>query len=104
MDILQNISNKLKEAMRNKDTLQLQILRNIKAELLKIQTSGKQETINENDFIKIIKTLIKEKKESIEYAKNAKRDEMIEQENKISTNLTNFFTRTTERRRNDSIS
>lgn len=91
MDIKQSISEKLKDAMRAKDSIRLQVLRSIKGEILKLETSGKNNAIDEQALLKIVKTLIKEKNESIQLAQRAKREDIIATEKDSLTILQTFL-------------
>ena len=91
MDIKQSISEQLKEAMRAKNGVRLQVLRNIKAEILKLETSGNNPTIDEQALLKIVKTLIKEKNESIQLAQQAKRDDIVTTEKETLSVLQTFL-------------
>jgi len=56
---------KLKEAMKNKDTVALESLRAIKSEILLAQTkSGASESLNEEEEIKLLQRLVKQRKDS----------------------------------------
>jgi len=91
MDILKSISNQLKDAMKAKDNTRLQVIRSIKGELLKLQTSGKNNELDETALVKIVKTLIKEKNESIEHAQKAQRKDIIEEETQTLNILKTFL-------------
>ena len=61
------IMDKMKDAMRSKDTIALEALRAIKSELLLAQTStGSKEEITEAEEIKILQKLVKMRKDSAE--------------------------------------
>jgi len=56
---------KLKEAMKSKDTVALESLRAIKSEILLAQTkTGAKEQITEDDEIKLLQKLVKQRKDS----------------------------------------
>ena len=75
----------LKQAMKDKNAIALAVLREIRGEVLKIEKSGKQKLVNDEQFLQIIKKLIKEKNETIALAKQAKRIEnLAEEEQKLA--------------------
>ncbi len=56
---------KLKEAMKTKNTVALESLRAIKSEILLAQTkSGASESLNEEEEIKLLQRLVKQRKDS----------------------------------------
>ncbi len=54
----------MKTAMKEKDQTALAALRAVKSELLLAQTSGTQDTLTEEDEIKILSKLVKQRKDS----------------------------------------
>ena len=81
----EQITQDLKQAMRDKNVLALAVLREIRGEVLKIEKSGKQEAVTDEQFLQIVKKLIKEKNETIDLAKQVQRTESIaEEEQKLA--------------------
>jgi uncharacterized protein YqeY len=65
MSLAVKIMDDLKTAMRAKDTVALEALRAIKAEILLAQTaSGSKEEITKDDEVKLLQRLVKTRKES----------------------------------------
>jgi len=65
MGILSNLNEEIKDAMRAKDSLRLESLRAIKSALLLAQTaSGAGKELNEEETIKLLQRLVKQRKES----------------------------------------
>ena len=65
MKLSEKIDFKIKEAMKNKDSLALESLRAIKSSILLFNTQkGKNSEILESDEIKILSKLVKQRKES----------------------------------------
>lgn len=65
MSLQVNIMDALKNAMKSKDTLALEALRAVKSELLLAQTqSGAKEDLTEEEEIKILQKLVKQRKDS----------------------------------------
>ena len=81
----EQLTQDLKQAMREKNVIALAVLREIRGEVLKIEKSGKQEVVSDEKFLLIVKKLIKEKNETIELAKQAQRMEVVvEEEQKMA--------------------
>ena len=76
MSLETQITQVLKEAMKAKDTLALESLRAIKAAILLAKTeSGSVENLTEEDEIKLLQRLVKQRKESAElYQKQGRED------------------------------
>lgn len=65
MGLLSNLTEEIKNAMRAKDTLKLESLRAIKSAVLLAQTaSGGAGTLTEEEIIKLLQRLVKQRKES----------------------------------------
>ena len=65
MSLQQKVMEKIKEAMRSKDTVALESLRAIKSEILLLQTkSSDSGDLSEGDEMKIIQKLVKQRKDS----------------------------------------
>ena len=79
MPLKEEITTDLKDAMRAKDEVRLDALRAVRGEILKFEKSGKGE-ISDEDIIKSVKTLIKERRELIETARKADRPDIYEGE------------------------
>ncbi len=70
----------LKEAMRNKNTVALESLRAIKSELLLLETSGSGEGVTEEQELKLLQKLVKQRKESAETYQSQGRNDLAEPE------------------------
>ncbi|MAV78884.1 MAG: glutamyl-tRNA amidotransferase [Flavobacteriaceae bacterium TMED171] len=65
MTLLYNLNDELKSAMRAKDSIKLEALRAIKSAVLLAKTAGAGHTdLSENDEIKILQKLVKQRKDS----------------------------------------
>ena len=81
MELFDIISNDLKEAMKAKDKVALDTLRNIKKALLEAKTApGAGDTVSDETAIKIIQKLAKQGKESAELYKSQNRDDLANEE------------------------
>ena len=65
MSILQEINTDLKQAMREQDVLTRDTLRMLVAEIKRYEIDNKT-SANEEDILKIIKKMLKQRKDSIE--------------------------------------
>ena len=75
MDLFEKISSDIKTAMKAKEADKLTALRAVKAELLLMKTSGNKK-ITEDDEIKTLQKLVKQRKESADLYKTNGRDDL----------------------------
>jgi len=78
MALMETVESGLKEAMKKKEEVRLKALRQIKAELMKLKTSGKPFT--EEDEKAVIRRLVKQHRESIEAFEKGGRGELVDEE------------------------
>ncbi|SFS52747.1 GatB/YqeY domain-containing protein [Lutibacter maritimus] len=65
MSLQQKLMEKMKEAMKSKDSIALESLRAIKSEILLLQTKGgAAEELTADDEIKLLQKLVKQRKDS----------------------------------------
>ena len=81
MNLLDKINEELKNAMKAKDQIALQSIRAIKSELLLLNTkSGKTNSISDQEELKILQKLIKQRKESAKIFREQSRNDLAEPE------------------------
>ena len=81
MELFDIISNDIKDAMKAKDKVALDTLRNIKKVLLEAKTApGAGDTVSDDTAIKIIQKLVKQGKESAELYSSQNRPELAQEE------------------------
>lgn len=80
MSLQKQLMDAMKTAMKAKDSLALQALRAIKSELLLAKTSGSGEELSENDEIKILQKLVKQRKESAKIFNEQGREDLAKPE------------------------
>ena len=81
MELFDIISNDIKEAMKAKDKVALDTLRNIKKVLLEAKTApGANDTVSDEIAIKLIQKLAKQGKESAELYSSQNRHELAQEE------------------------
>ena len=77
MTLSENIDNKIKEAMKNKDSVSLESLRAIKSSILIFNTTtGGSGDLSKNDEIQILSKLVKQRKESADIYLSQNRPEL----------------------------
>ena len=80
MSLQTQITDALKTAMKNKDQEALAALRAIKSELLLMQTSSGDTTISEQEEVKLLQKLVKQRKESADVFTAQNRSDLAETE------------------------
>ncbi len=81
MNLLDKINEELKNAMKAKDQIALQSIRAIKSELLLLNTkSGKTNSFSDQEELKILQKLIKQRKESAKIFREQSRIDLAEPE------------------------
>ena len=81
MELFDIISNDIKEAMKAKDKVALDTLRNIKKVLLEAKTApGAGDTVSDETAIKLIQKLVKQGKESAQLYNRQNRPELANEE------------------------
>ncbi|MEX1383927.1 GatB/YqeY domain-containing protein [Lutibacter sp.] len=81
MGLQQNLMVKIKEAMKSKDKVALESLRAIKSEILLAQTkTGAKEELTEDEEIKLLQKLVKQRKDSAVLYKEQGRDDLADPE------------------------
>ena len=81
MELFDIISNDIKEAMKAKDKIALDTLRNIKKVFLEAKTApGAGDTVSDETAIKLIQKLVKQGKESAELYNSQNRPELAQEE------------------------
>ncbi len=78
MTLSDKIMAQIKEAMKSKDADRLAALRAVKSELLLLQTSGSESS--EQDEIKMLQKLVKQRKESAELYQSQDRQDLADPE------------------------
>ena len=81
MNFQDQLSSKLKEAMRKKNTVALESLRAIKSAILLLQTqSGAKENPDDTEITKLLQKLVKQRKESASIFREQGRVDLAEPE------------------------
>lgn len=81
MGVLSNLAEEMKSAMRAKDSLKLESLRAIKTAVLLTQTAGSgRGELSDDDAIKLLQRLVKQRKESAAIFNQQNRADLAESE------------------------
>lgn len=80
MTLEERINNDIKAAMLARETVRLDAVRAVKAAILVEKKSGKTEAFTEEDGIKMLQKLVKQRKESAEIYTQQNRPELAEKE------------------------
>ena len=81
MSLKEQIKADLKDAMRNKDTLKRDVLRNINAAIKQVEVDQRKE-LNDSDIEAILTKYAKQREDAIKQFKEANRDDLVEKEQK----------------------
>jgi len=91
MSLQKVVMEKMKEAMKSKDTTALEALRALKSAFLLANTSGSGVELTESDEIKIVQKLVKQRKDSAAIFNEQGRDDLAEPELAQSAVLEKFL-------------
>ncbi|PZX43599.1 hypothetical protein LX97_00600 [Nonlabens dokdonensis] len=80
MSLEKDIMTAMKDAMKAKDQTALAALRAVKSEILLAKTSGGDEGLSEDDEIKIVQKLVKQRKDSARIFSEQNREDLSEPE------------------------
>lgn len=80
MSLKKEIYDAIKQNMREKNNEALLALRQIKSEILKIESTGKDKEASDEEIQKVLKSLAKQHVESIDIYKSNGREEALKQE------------------------
>ena len=81
MDLFEQISNDIKEAMKAKDKVKLETLRNVKKFFLEAKTApGANDTLTDDTALKIMQKLVKQGKDSAAVYEGQGRADLAESE------------------------
>ena len=92
MGILANLTDEIKAAMRAKDSLKLEALRAIKSAVILEQTSvGGGDTLTEEQEIKLVQKLVKQRKDSAQIFRDQNRPDLAEPEEAQADIISQFL-------------
>jgi len=82
MSLKEIINDDLKKSMLAQDAFRTETLRSIRAEILKMDKSGLDREMNEEEELQLLNKQAKMRKESIDMFKSAERMDLVERETK----------------------
>jgi uncharacterized protein len=82
MSLKEKINEDLKKSMKAQDAFRTETLRSIRAEILKMDKSGMNREMNEEEEMQLVLRQAKMRKESIEMFSQAGRNDLVEKESK----------------------
>lgn len=92
MALLEKIEGDLKQAMKNKEKERIEALRSIKTALITARSEkGANQQISEENEIKILQKLLKQRKESAEVYDKQGRTDLAEQERKEASYIQEYL-------------
>ena len=80
MSLEAKINSDLKEAMKAKDQVRLRGIRAIKSAILLLKTDGSHKEISEDDEIKLLQKLVKQRKDSLDIYEKQNREDLAAKE------------------------
>jgi uncharacterized protein YqeY len=90
MSLQDRLANDLKEAMKAKDQLRMDVIRMIKAALLNKEIELKK-NLDDAEMSKVMTTMLKQRRESIEQYQKANRDDLAAKEIKEIAIIENYL-------------
>ena len=91
MKLIDKINSKIKESIKQKDTVKLDTLRSIKSAILIEEKSSKENKLSNGDEIKILNRLYKQRKESYDIYKSKNREDLANIENLQASIIQEFL-------------
>ena len=80
MSLSEKINSDLKDAMKSGDSVRLQTIRSIRAQILEFEKSGSGKKLDTEEEIKLLSTSAKKRKEAIEEYQKAGRNDLAANE------------------------
>lgn len=90
MGLKENIEQQMKEALKSKDSFRLNVLRFILSQI-KNKEIDLRKPVTDEDVVKIITTLVKQRKESLSFSEQANRPDLVEKEKEELKILESFL-------------
>lgn len=90
MNLSERINNDLKEAMKNKDTFKLSVIRMVKG-AMQLAKKNPREELTDDDIIDVLSKQIKMRKEAIVQFEEGGREDLVEQNKKEIEILSSYM-------------
>lgn len=91
MSLKNKINEDLNSALKSKDNTRVDTLRSIRAEILKMDKSGMNREMTEEEEIQLLSRQAKMRRESIEMFQNAGRQDLVDKENSQLTIINEYL-------------
>ena len=91
MKLIDKINSKIKESIKQKDSIKLDTLRSIKSAILIEEKSSKVNKLSNGDEIKILNRLYKQRRESYDIYKSKNREDLANIENLQASIIQEFL-------------
>ena len=91
MSLENNITIKIKEAMKAKDVIRLEALRAIKSSLLLLRTEDRNKEVSEKKEIQVLQKLVKQRKDSASIFREQNRIDLSEPEEAQANVISEFL-------------
>ena len=91
MKLIDKINSKIKESIKQKDSVKLDTLRSIKSAILIEEKSSKVNKLSDGDEIKILNRLYKQRRESYDIYKSKNREDLANIENLQASIILEFL-------------
>ena len=91
MGIKQQVMDDLKVALKAKDAIKVGALRLIRAEILKLEKSGKVEEVEDSHAIPLLQRMLKQRRESIESFTQGGREDLADKERAETAVIENYL-------------
>lgn len=91
MTLRERIIQDLKDAMKKGETLRLETLRTIRAQMIELEKRGLEREITADDEIAVLNSALKKRKEAIEMYEKAGRVELVEKERAEMEIITSYL-------------
>lgn len=82
MEIKEKIENEFKKALKKRDKITVSTLRLLKSAIHNKEIEKKGEKLSDDEVIKVVAKQVQQHRDSIEYFKRGKRQELVEKETK----------------------
>jgi uncharacterized protein YqeY len=91
MSLENNVTSKLKEAMKAKDVIRLEALRAIKSALILLKTEDRNQPILETKEVQVLQKLVKQRKDSASIFREQNRIDLAEPEESQANIISEFL-------------
>jgi|TARA_B110000263_G_scaffold249256_1_gene266321 uncharacterized protein YqeY len=91
MSLENNVTSKLKEAMKAKDVIRLEALRAIKSALILLKTEDRNQPILETKEVQVLQKLVKQRKDSASIFREQNRIDLAEPEEAQANIISEFL-------------